>query len=58
MLEYILVYMNTHDFLYNSNLFASSFLCLDLQYLECEADNKPSQLVDLLIKNKSKKVIV
>lgn len=31
---------------------------LHLEYLECEADNKPSQLVDLLIKNKSKKVIV
>ncbi|XVE99821.1 hypothetical protein REPUB_Repub03eG0234500 [Reevesia pubescens] len=31
---------------------------LHLEYLECEADKKPSQLVDLLIKNKSKKVIV
>lgn len=29
-----------------------------LQYLQCEADKKPSQLVDLLIENKSKKVIV
>lgn len=31
---------------------------LHLEYLECEADKKPSQLVDLLIKNKSKKIIV
>jgi Zn-dependent protease with chaperone function len=29
-----------------------------LQYLECEADKKPSQLVDLLVKNKSKKIIM
>ena len=29
-----------------------------MQYLECEADKKPSQLIDLLIKNKSKKIIV
>ncbi|KAG2727333.1 hypothetical protein I3760_01G152700 [Carya illinoinensis] len=27
----------------------------NLEYMECEADKKPSQLVDLLIKNKSKK---
>ncbi|CAN1816312.1 DEAD-box ATP-dependent RNA helicase 18, partial [Linum perenne] len=27
-------------------------------YLECEADKKPSQLVDLLVKNKSKKIII
>ncbi|GAY40498.1 hypothetical protein CUMW_052370 [Citrus unshiu] len=27
-------------------------------YLECESDKKPSQLVDLLIKNKSKKIII
>ncbi|VFQ90624.1 unnamed protein product [Cuscuta campestris] len=33
-------------------------LGLQLEYLECEADQKPSQLVDLLIKNKSKKVII
>ncbi|KAK6227746.1 Helicase [Theobroma cacao] len=31
---------------------------LHLEYLECEADKKPSQLVDLLIKNKSKKIII
>ncbi|XWS74766.1 hypothetical protein CRYUN_Cryun01aG0025700 [Craigia yunnanensis] len=31
---------------------------LHLEYLECEADKKPSQLVDLLEKNKSKKVII
>ncbi|OAY46319.1 DEAD-box ATP-dependent RNA helicase 18 isoform X1 [Manihot esculenta] len=31
---------------------------LQLEYLECEEDNKSSQLVDLLIKNKSKKIIV
>ncbi|KAK1355098.1 DEAD-box ATP-dependent RNA helicase 18 [Heracleum sosnowskyi] len=29
-----------------------------LEYLECEADKKSSQLVDLLVKNKSKKIIV
>ncbi|KAF5453712.1 hypothetical protein F2P56_028598 [Juglans regia] len=27
-------------------------------YMECEANKKPSQLVDLLIKNKSKKIII
>ncbi|XWS07600.1 hypothetical protein CRYUN_Cryun41cG0003100 [Craigia yunnanensis] len=27
-------------------------------YLECEADKKPSQLVDLIVKNKSNKVII
>ncbi|CAN1816317.1 DEAD-box ATP-dependent RNA helicase 18, partial [Linum perenne] len=31
---------------------------LVLEYLECEADKKPSQLVDLLVKNKSKKIII
>ncbi|GMI79932.1 RNA helicase 18 [Hibiscus trionum] len=31
---------------------------LHLEYLECEADEKASQLVDLLVNNKSKKVIV
>ncbi|XP_010558064.1 PREDICTED: DEAD-box ATP-dependent RNA helicase 18 [Tarenaya hassleriana] len=31
---------------------------LHLEYLECEADKKSSQLVDLLIKNKTKKLIV
>ncbi|GLT89228.1 hypothetical protein SLE2022_072210 [Rubroshorea leprosula] len=31
---------------------------LHLEYLECEADKKPPQLVDLLIKNKSKKIII
>ncbi|KAH9702663.1 DEAD-box ATP-dependent RNA helicase 18 [Citrus sinensis] len=33
-------------------------LGLHLEYLECESDKKPSQLVDLLIKNKSKKIII
>ncbi|KAK4835850.1 hypothetical protein QYF36_015275 [Acer negundo] len=31
---------------------------LQLEYVECESDKKPSQLVDLLIKNKSKKIII
>ncbi|KAM1162532.1 hypothetical protein ACFX13_001585 [Malus domestica] len=31
---------------------------LALEYLECEGDKKPSQLVDLLVKNKSNKTIV
>ncbi|KAA8534024.1 hypothetical protein F0562_031541 [Nyssa sinensis] len=31
---------------------------LHIEYLKCEADKKPSQLVDLLIKNKSKKTII
>ncbi|KAI8564298.1 hypothetical protein RHMOL_Rhmol03G0170200 [Rhododendron molle] len=31
---------------------------LHLEYLQCEADKKPSQLVDLLVENKPKKVIV
>ncbi|CAB4301433.1 unnamed protein product [Prunus armeniaca] len=31
---------------------------LAIEYLECEADKKPSQLVDLLVKNKSNKTIV
>lgn len=38
--------------------FPPAYHPLFLQYLECEEDNKPSQLVDLLIKNKSKKIIV
>ncbi|XP_047328111.1 DEAD-box ATP-dependent RNA helicase 18 [Impatiens glandulifera] len=29
-----------------------------LEYLECEAENKPSQLVDIIVKNKSQKIIV
>lgn len=31
---------------------------LHLEYLECEAENKPSQLVDILVKNKSLKIII
>uniref|UniRef100_A0A2P2JDF7 ATP-dependent RNA helicase n=1 Tax=Rhizophora mucronata TaxID=61149 RepID=A0A2P2JDF7_RHIMU len=31
---------------------------LHLEYLQCEADKKPSQLVSLLIENKSKKIII
>ncbi|GAA0151784.1 hypothetical protein LIER_10428 [Lithospermum erythrorhizon] len=31
---------------------------LKIEYLQCEADNKPSQLVDLLIKNKNQKIII
>lgn len=31
---------------------------LRIEYLECEADKKSSQLVDLLVRNKSRKVIV
>ncbi|PSR93225.1 DEAD-box ATP-dependent RNA helicase [Actinidia chinensis var. chinensis] len=31
---------------------------LHLEYLQCEAEKKPSQLVDLLIENKSKKIII
>ncbi|GAB2299343.1 DEAD-box ATP-dependent RNA helicase 18 [Dionaea muscipula] len=31
---------------------------LHLEYLECEADKKSSQLVDLLVQNKSKKIII
>ncbi|XP_060675610.1 DEAD-box ATP-dependent RNA helicase 18 isoform X2 [Ziziphus jujuba] len=31
---------------------------LHLEYLECEGDKKPSQLVDLLIKNRDKKIII
>ncbi|CAL0327923.1 unnamed protein product [Lupinus luteus] len=31
---------------------------LHIEYVECEADRKPSQLVDILIKNRSKKVII
>ncbi|XP_061351225.1 DEAD-box ATP-dependent RNA helicase 18 [Gastrolobium bilobum] len=31
---------------------------LHIEYLECEADKKPSQLVDILIKNRSKKIII
>lgn len=33
-------------------------LSFTFQYLECEADKKSSQLVDLLVKNKSKKIIM
>ncbi|RDX75020.1 DEAD-box ATP-dependent RNA helicase 18 [Mucuna pruriens] len=29
-----------------------------IEYMECEADKKPSQLVDILIKNHSKKIII
>ncbi|CAI0443829.1 unnamed protein product [Linum tenue] len=29
-----------------------------MQYFECEADKKPSELVDLLVKNKSRKTII
>ncbi|AES71227.2 putative RNA helicase [Medicago truncatula] len=31
---------------------------LQIEYLECEADKKPSQLVDFLVKNRSKKIII
>ncbi|CAK9323894.1 unnamed protein product [Citrullus colocynthis] len=31
---------------------------LQIEYLECEADKKSTQLVDVLVKNKSKKIIV
>ncbi|GFS33574.1 P-loop containing nucleoside triphosphate hydrolases superfamily protein [Actinidia rufa] len=31
---------------------------LHIEYLQCEAEKKPSQLVDLLIRNKSKKIII
>ncbi|TKY47581.1 DEAD-box ATP-dependent RNA helicase 18 [Spatholobus suberectus] len=31
---------------------------LHIEYLECEADKKPSQLVDILIKNRSRKIII
>ncbi|KAK6926854.1 protein of unknown function DUF4217 [Dillenia turbinata] len=31
---------------------------LHIEYLECEADKKSSQLVDFIIKNKSKKIII
>ncbi|KAK6935985.1 Helicase, C-terminal [Dillenia turbinata] len=31
---------------------------LHIEYLECEADKKPSQLVDFIIKNKSGKIII
>ncbi|CAK9173506.1 unnamed protein product [Ilex paraguariensis] len=31
---------------------------LHIEYLECEADRKPAQLVDLLIKNKTQKIII
>ncbi|KAK3019520.1 hypothetical protein RJ639_003192 [Escallonia herrerae] len=36
----------------------SSDIIILPEYLECEADRKPSQLVDLLINNQSKKVII
>ncbi|KAG5558050.1 hypothetical protein RHGRI_008078 [Rhododendron griersonianum] len=35
-----------------------SGLHLEVCYIQCEADKKPSQLVDLLVENKPKKVIV
>ncbi|KAK7379402.1 hypothetical protein VNO80_04861 [Phaseolus coccineus] len=31
---------------------------LHIEYLECEADKKPSQLIDILIKNRSRKIII
>ncbi|XP_051123081.1 DEAD-box ATP-dependent RNA helicase 18 [Andrographis paniculata] len=31
---------------------------LHIEYLQCEADKKPSQLIDILLKNKAKKTIV
>ncbi|KAG4995426.1 hypothetical protein JHK82_032150 [Glycine max] len=31
---------------------------LHIEYLECEEDKKPSQLLDILIKNRSKKIII
>jgi ATP-dependent RNA helicase DDX55/SPB4 len=31
---------------------------LHIEYMECEADKKPSQLVDFLVKNRSKKIII
>ncbi|KZV34937.1 DEAD-box ATP-dependent RNA helicase 18 [Dorcoceras hygrometricum] len=31
---------------------------LHIEYLECEADKKPSQLIDLLVKNKTGKLII
>lgn len=31
---------------------------LHIEYIECEADKKPSQLVDILIKNRSSKIII
>ncbi|KAI4306496.1 hypothetical protein L6164_029769 [Bauhinia variegata] len=31
---------------------------LHIEYIECEADKKPSQLIDILIKNRSKKIII
>ncbi|KAI3470922.1 hypothetical protein Pfo_027585 [Paulownia fortunei] len=31
---------------------------LHIEYLQCEADNKPLQLIDLLIKNKTQKMII
>ncbi|KAL2541806.1 DEAD-box ATP-dependent RNA helicase 18 [Abeliophyllum distichum] len=31
---------------------------LHIEYFECEADKKPSQLIDLLTKNKTKKIII
>jgi len=38
--------------------FLAVYFSLSLQYMECEADKKSSQLVDLLIKNSDKKLIV
>ncbi|KAI4306875.1 hypothetical protein L6164_030117 [Bauhinia variegata] len=31
---------------------------LHIEYMECEADKKPSQLVDILIRNRSRKIII
>ncbi|BAT86467.1 hypothetical protein LR48_Vigan03g300400 [Vigna angularis] len=31
---------------------------LHIEYLECEEDKKPSQLIDILIKNRSRKIII
>ncbi|KAK7305921.1 hypothetical protein VNO77_43834 [Canavalia gladiata] len=31
---------------------------LHIEYLECEADKKPSQLIDILVKNRTKKIII
>ncbi|GMH19166.1 hypothetical protein Nepgr_021007 [Nepenthes gracilis] len=42
----------------SAQTFAKTPSGLHLEYLECERDEKSSQLVDLLDKNKSKKVII
>ncbi|KAL3650313.1 DEAD-box ATP-dependent RNA helicase 18 [Castilleja foliolosa] len=31
---------------------------LQIEYLQCDSDEKPSQLIDLLVKNRTKKIIV